>query len=278
MKPPFKPQKLKWIAIPLITIMAIKLVWIIVEMAFLPATGISQEEEIRGKPLYYRVSLSSDRVAPPKKKVKRLPVASIKDITLLAVYSAEDTTVVTVMHKHHTSVLSRGESINGFTLEGAGSNYATFSKNGKHYRIDLTEEKKGAGSGTIQVLPHSSSSKSKVSTEERGEIIDAGDHKIIERSLFEHFAKNMDDVYKDIGIGESRKNGKVQFKITFVKRGTPFAKLGIRRGDILKSVNGQEIDSYNTAFNIYKNIGDTENLTLVILRGKEEMELNYEIN
>jgi general secretion pathway protein C len=89
----------------------------------------------------------------------------------------------------------------------------------------------------------------------------------------------MDDIYKNIGITDLKEGNKVVgFKISFVKRGSPFAKLGLKRGDIIKSVNGEEINSYNAAFNAYGNIKDVENLTLVIIRGKKEMELEYEIN
>ena len=62
------------------------------------------------------------------------------------------------------------------------------------------------------------------------------------------------------------------------KRNSDFSKLGLRRDDVIKSINGQEINSYNRAFETYKNIQNVENLTMVIKRGKEEMELEYEIN
>jgi len=277
MKHLFNPKKLRWTATLLLLAFLVKLIWLVAETGYLPATGLNQEKEVKRKALYYRVSLSSSKAPVPKKVVKRVPVANIKDISLLAIYSAEDATVVTVMHHNKTKVLSRGEEINGFTLEGAGRTYAVFSKKGKHYKIDLLTKKKSSGSGTIRVVNQNSSLEEN-SGKTAGEITDAGDHKIIDRSLFEHFTKNMDEVYKYIGISESRKDGRLQFKITFVKRGSPFAKLGVRRGDIIKSVNGQEIDSYNTAFNVYKNIGNVESLTMVIVRGKKEMELEYEIN
>jgi general secretion pathway protein C len=239
---------------------------------------VNQAEEVGGKSLYYRVELSSNK-APVPKKVDKQPAGSIKDIELLAIYNASDTTVVTVMHKNKTKVLARGEEINGFTLEGAGSNYATFSKKGKNYRVDLIKGKKGTGSGSIRTVMPATSSDVAAASRTEGEVTDAGDHKIVDRSLLEHYAKNMDDIYKNIGIAEIKEGSTLKgFKITFVKRGSPFAKLGVRRGDIIKSINGQEINSYNAAFNVYKNIGDVENLTLVIKRGKEEMELEYEIN
>ncbi|BAF70990.1 PDZ domain-containing protein [Sulfurovum sp. NBC37-1] len=280
MKHLFNPRTLKWLLTLLIAILVVKLVWLAVEMKLLPTAGINQTEEVGGKSLYYRVDLSPNKAPAPKKVEKRAPMGSIKDIELLAVYNAPDTTVVTVMYKRKTKVLGRGGEINGFTLEGAGSTYATFSKNGKTYRVDLIKGKKGSVSGSIRPASRSAVSKPQSGNNvAEGEIVDAGDHKIVDRALLRHYAKNMDDIYKNIGITEL-KEGKILkgFKITFVKRGSPFAKLGVRRGDIIKSINGQEINSYNAAFNVYKNVGDVENLTLVIQRGKEDMELEYEIN
>ena len=279
MKDLFNPRTLKWIMVLLVAVLAVKLIWLALEITVLPTAGVNQAEEVGGKSLYYRVNLSPNKPPAPKKVEKRVPMGSIKDIELLAVYNAEDTTVVTVMYKRKTKVLGRGEEINGFTLEGAGSNYATFSKNGKSYRVDLIKGKKGSGSGSIRIVPPAASSRSAAPAKVEGEVTDAGDHKIVDRSLLKHYAKNMDDIYKNIGIAEVKEGDTLKgFKITFVKRGSPFAKLGVRRGDIIKSINGQEITSYNAAFNIYKNIGNVDNLTLVIQRGKEEMELEYEIN
>jgi general secretion pathway protein C len=279
MKHLFKSRLLKGIIIFLLVVLAVKLFWLAVELKMLPATGIDQAEEVEGRSLYYRVELSSNKPPAVKKIQKRIPVKSIRDIELLAIYNATDMTVVTVMYKHNTKVLSRGDEINGFVLEGAGSNYATFSKNGKNYRVDLIKGKRDSGSGSIRSAAPSVSSRVSTAAKVKGEVTDAGDHKIVDRSLLEHYAENMDDIYKNIGISEVKEGNTLKgFKITFVKRNSPFAKLGVRRGDIIKSINGQEITSYNAAFNIYKNIGEMESLTLVIKRGKEEMELEYEIN
>jgi general secretion pathway protein C len=280
MKPLSDPKTMKWILVVLGVILLVKLLWLAVEMTVLPTVGINQVEEVGGKPLYYRVNLSKNKVLVPKKEKRRSPVGSIKDIKLLAIYNAEDVTVVTVVYKHKSKVLARGETINGFRLDGAGSTYAIFSKQGKRYQVELIKGEQGSGSGSISPVRHTSAAK-RASGSAEGEVVDAGDHKIVDRSLIDHYAnvENMNEIYKNIGITEVKQGKQIKgFKITFVKRGSPFAKLGIRRGDIIKSINGEEITSYNAAFNIYKNIANMENLTLVILRGKEEMELDYEIN
>jgi general secretion pathway protein C len=200
---------------------------------------------------------------------------SIKDIKLLAIYHTSDVTVVTVEHKNKTKVLGKGDVLNGFILESAGRNYATFSKNNKMYKVPLIITTKGGES----IQSSSSALQTSAPSQVEGEIVDAGDHKIIDKSLISHYAQNMDDIYKNIGIKEIKKGATLEgFSISFIRKGSPFDKLGLKRGDVIQTINGQKIDSEKAAFGVYKDIENIENLTLVIKRGKEEMELEYEVN
>jgi len=277
MKHLFKPEVVKGLWSLLILLLVVKMVWFVVAVLWLPTIGVEHSEDKGGKALYYRVKLSPNEAPAPTTTKRPVQTAgSIKDIKLLAIYNASNVTVVTVEHKRKTTVLAKGEAINGFVLEGAGSNYATFSKNSKTYKITLIISTKGDTSiKRAKPSPVTTSSRNKV----EGDVVDAGDHKIIDKSLIDHYATNMDDIYKNIGIKEIKKAGKLEgFSISFIRKGSPFAKLGVKRGDIIKAINGQKIDSYNAAFGVYKNISNIENLTLVIERGKEEMELEYEVN
>ena len=276
MKHLFNPHVVKGLWILLILLLIVKSVWFFVEVFWLPTSGVEHVQQKGGKALYYRVKLSPNEAPPPISEEAVPVLASIKDIKLLAIYNASDITVVTVEHKGKTKVLSKGEEINGFVLEGAGSNYATFSKNEKTYKISLIISTKGDTSiENSNPLPLDASVESKA----EGDVVDAGDHKIIDKSLLDHYAKNMDDIYKNIGITEIKKGNDLQgFSISFIRKGSPFEKLGVKRGDVIKAINGQEIDSYNAAFDVYKNISNMNNVTLVIERDKEEMELEYEVN
>jgi len=283
MKHLFKPEVFKSILGILILLLIIKTVWFVVEVLWLPSTGVNHMAQKGGKALYYRVKLTPNEAAAPvttptKKPVKKAS-GSIKDIKLLAIYNASDVTVVTVEHKSKTKVLSRGDDVNGFVLQGAGNNFATFSKSAKTYKVLLLKGK-SSGKSTLKTVPDLHPLKKRPKAKKaQGDITDAGDHKVIDRSLLDHYAKNMDDIYKNVGIGEVREGKDLAgFRITFVRKDSPFAKLGIKRDDVIKSINGQEINSYNAAFGVYKNIQNIDNLTLVIQRGKEEMELEYEIN
>ena len=284
MKHLFKPDTMKKLIVLFIVLVMIKALWVMVEVLWLPASGVDHLAEKGNKALYYRVKLTPNEAPAPaikKKETRFKPAGSIKDIKLLAIYNASDTTVITIEYKSKTKVLAKGENINGFVLEGAGSDFARFSKNGKSYEVVLEKVKKRTKSAYPTKKPaqrNVDSPKSKSSVPE-GDVTDAGDHKIIDKSLFDHYAKNMDDIYKNIGIAEIKEGKEIKgFRISFVKRNSPFSKLGLQRNDIIKSVNGQAINSYNAAFGVYKNIQNVDNLTLVIERGKEEMELEYEIN
>lgn len=276
MKHLFNPEVVKWLWRVLIILFIIKILWFTLSLLWLPTSGISYVQEKGGKALYYRVKLSPNTAPDPTvKKTEPVMEGSIKDIKLLAVYHTSEITVVTVEHKNKTKVLGRGDEINGFTLEGAGRNYATFSKNVKTYKIPLVITTKGGTS----IQSSSSSVQDASSSQVEGEVVDAGDHKIIDKSLISHYAKNLDDIYKNIGINEIRNGSNLEgFSISFIRKGSPFEKLGLQRGDVIQTVNGQKIDSEKAAFDVYREIENIENLTLVIKRGKEEMELEYEVN
>lgn len=273
MKHLFKPERIKQAMILFVVIAVIKLVWVSVELAWLPTSGVDHAEESRVKNLYYRVDFVSTKTIQPTTTVKTNQ--SIKDIQLLAIYSASDMAVVTVMYKRETKVLMIGDVINGFVLEGAGKDFATFNKNGQTYTLRLIQDKRTMGQNSIKVRPVKMQKDSK----KLGSITDAGDRKIIDKSLLEHYTSNMDNIFKEIGIQDMKKNGKLEgFRVSFIRKGSHFDQLGLQRGDIIKSVNGEEMNSYNAAFGMYKNIKDITNLTLVIQRGNQEMELEYEVN
>ena len=281
MKNLFKPEMLKWLISGLVFLLMVKLLWFVVQIIWLTAVDIDQEEDHSSKALYYRVKLTPNEAPAPQKvaPVVKQIAGSIKEITLLAIYNDSEISVITVEYKHKSKVLSSGDEINGFTLEGAGNNFAMFSKNGKNYKVTLDKKSKtSSNKSSIKSVAPSMKRKS-VEKKPLGEVTNEGSVKIIDRSLLEHYADNMDDIYKNIGISEIKDGKDLKgFKINFVRRDSPFAKLGIRRNDIIKSINGQEIKSYNAAFSVYKNIKNVDDLSLVIQRGKEEMELDYEIN
>jgi len=282
MKALFNPKNIKIFIFILSLMLLVKLGWFIAEMTILSARGVDYMKPSETKSLYYRTRFAAQKLKQKQTIKKKVPLSDIKSIKLLAIYNSQDRVVVTVSKKDKTSVLVRGDKIDGYVLDAATAQEAIFLRDGKSYRIRLIEPA-GNSKGKSSVR-YVSDKPTKLTMSEnqavsKGEVIEADGLTIVDRTLLDHYSKNMNDIWKNIGIKEIKEGKKIKgFKVNFVKRGSDFSKLGLRRGDVIRSINGQELNSYNAAFEIYKNIDTMDGLTLKIMRGKEEMELEYEIN
>jgi len=265
-----------FLLIPLMIFIVVKIFWVSLETFVLPKSGTNHTQVVEIKPLYYNIKLIKKQKQKRKKTImKKQNLTNIKDIQLIGIYADSDNVVITVSYKGKTKVLSKGDTINGFKLIAGAKDFAVFEKNNKQYKVDLLKSKIKQNN-SIKITETKNSIP--VQKSKNDDIVDKGDYKVINRKLFDHFANNMDDIYKNIGIQEIKKSNKKEFKISFVRRGSPFAKLGIKRGDIIKSINGQEIDSYGAALRVYGSIKDANMLTVVVIRNNQELELEYEIN
>jgi len=262
-------------------IILVKIIWTALSLLFLPNTGEEFTQNSKPKALYYRVRLTNTSavIAPPvrvENPPKRIPVASMKGIKLLALYNSKDILVVTVEKNRKTFVLGTGEDIDKFVLISGGSNYALFKKNGKEFKLTLNTEKAMGkqASRSRQVsrpIRHREPSS-------RKNIVDQDGIKIINRSLLTNYTSNPDKIWKDIGIGENKVNGKLNgFKINYVKKGSDFEKLGLKRGDLLMAINAEKLDSISGVMGLYKDINNIENLTLTIQRNGKSEDIEYEI-
>ena len=260
-------------------IVSVKLLWTIVSFIFLPNSGEEHQEEQKAKKLYYRVKLGNESISRHT-QIDNTPqthtqVASMRGYKLLGLYNATDTLVVTVEKSNKTTILAKGENINGFELFSAGSTYAIFKKSGKEFKLNLINIKNTKLQSTRSSSPHSSSMAS--SSSGKG-ISEVGGVKVVSRDLLTSYTKDMDKIFNDISIAPNNNNGKIDgFKINFVKRGSDFAKLGLRSGDILKAINAQELDSLRAGMDFFKDINNIENLTLTVERNGKSEDMEYEI-
>jgi len=260
-------------------VVVIKLIWMAVSLFFLPTTGEEYHEATNAKKLYYRVRLTNESnvIAPVKSVLQPIKVAtvSMRNYKLLGLYNDTKKLVVTVEKGRKTTILEKGEKIDGFELSSAGDNFAIFTKGGKEFKLSLlnvknTKQTTKSTTATNQTTPNMQSN--------NNEIIEQGGTKVISRSLLTSYTQDIDKIWKDIGIAQYKQNGKLKgFKVNYVKKGSDFEKLGLQRGDILKSINAEELNSLSTAINFFKDINNIENLTLTVERNGKREDMEYEI-
>ena len=275
MKKLISSRHLSTIVFILSIIVIVKIIWIAISILFLPTTGEEYKETNKIKRLYYRVSLTNEsKVITPIKPIKKSvsPVSSMRGYKLLGLYNSKDMTVVTIEKSRKTTVLTKGENINGFVLVSAGRDYAIFRKSGKKFKLTLTNDKK-----TLNRIKYTQK-KERPSLVVNSSIVDDGGVKHIPRTLLTSYTKNMDKIWKDIAIMNHQTNGKLDgYKINFVKKGSDFEKLGLKKGDILVEVNSQPLNSLSVAMDFFKEINNIEDLTLTVIRDGKREDLEYEI-
>jgi len=280
MKQVISPKLFSTLIFLLSIVVFIKLLWIAVSLTFLPTTGEEFSANSKAKALYFRVRLSNKssviRTPTVKRAIKKV-VNSMRGIKLLALYNNdEDIVVVTVEKNRKTSVLGKGDKIDGFTLISAGTDYALFEKSGKEFKLTL-ENKKVIGNSS-EKYSRQKSYRPKEVVSSSNKIVEKDGVKLVNRNLLTSYTSSPDKIWKDIGISENKLNGKLNgFKINYVKRGSDFEKLGLKRGDLLMAINAEKLDNLGAVMSLYKDINSIENLTLTVERNGKSEDIEYEI-
>jgi general secretion pathway protein C len=279
MKQIINSRYLSTITFILSIIVFIKLLWMAASIFLLPKSGEEYKEAGKAKTLYYRVRLTNESnvIAPVKNVVQPVKVAAIsmRNYKLLGLYNDTKKLVVTVEKGRKTTILAKGEKIDGFELSSSGDNFAIFKKNGQEFKLSLLNVK-NTRQPTEQAMSSQTNAPSVQSTSHQ--IIEQGGTKVISRSLLTSYTTDIDKIWKDIGIAQYKQNGKLSgFKVNYVKKGSDFEKLGLMRGDILKAINAEELNSLSSAMNFFKDINNIENLTLTVERNGKREDMEYEI-
>ncbi len=154
-----------------------------------------------------------------------------------------------------------------------------FINNGQLEYVKLEEFAKNINLTKKPVLNTDTGIKKITRTEDSTDesIVREGDSFQIARAEVEAALANMSKLYTDIRGVPFFDNGVAKgFKILSVKRGSLFEKLGIRRGDILKSVNGRTLD-IQSGFETFKSLRTETEFALEIERRGESLSYKYEI-
>jgi general secretion pathway protein C len=62
-----------------------------------------------------------------------------------------------------------------------------------------------------------------------------------------------------------------------IKTGSLYEKVGLRNGDILKSINGNSLGDISQALKLFEKLKEERSITLLLERAKKEREFRYTI-
>lgn len=159
--------------------------------------------------------------------------------------------------------VGEGESIKGYTLKKVKPEGVILSYRGKDFFLEF-KVKKG--------------SKEVVANIQRRARQSVSNEIILSRRDIEAITRDPAKMFTQIRLVPYVKGGKTEgFIFEWVKPGSIFHRLGIRRGDILVSINNMTITSGEDAFRILQMLRNEPNLKVVLIRRGKKEEINVRI-
>jgi len=102
---------------------------------------------------------------------------------------------------------------------------------------------------------------------------------LLERDTVTKSLKNLSTMMRDIRVVPSfdaarQPNG---YRVASIRYGSLLDKLGLKRGDVIRSINGLPISDPDRAYQAYQQLKDESSIQIDIFRGSSPQTLTYEI-
>jgi len=155
-------------------------------------------------------------------------------------------------------------------------NRVEFSNKGRLEYVELEDFAKGVKMNVPpprdEGEPEGPKEDKEVKIEKKGE-----SNFVIDRSEIEDAINNLDKLYTQVRAVPNFKDGKPNgLKLLSVRAGSIFSKLGLQRGDILKSINGMEMD-IKRGLDIFNKLKSENHITIDLERRDATQTFEYEI-
>ena len=250
------------------------LIWSVANF-FLYKSGGNSLKDVQNYSYHYRFNLAN-KIVGDKAKVVKVPIREddgeeLKGIRLKGTYLGGDASFVVIEDGSESKFVYIGDRFRGYRLDRVGERKVLFKKGGKSYYV-LLDDKKSSPSRSSSHFNTNNNISNQDSQTNGGSIN-------LSRDEMKSYIKNPDKIWSNIRIQEIRKNGELGgFRVNYVKRGSFFEKAGLRSGDIIKAIDGNEIRSLGDVMKYYTNADNLDTLTLTVLRNGSEMDLDFSVN
>lgn len=174
-------------------------------------------------------------------------------------------------------LMRAGQKVAEFTLAAIQRERVVLAKGGAFECVVLGEKKKpkkrSSRSPSVGRKSTSNSSKIKDGIKKTGK-----NQYQIDREMLNEQLEDLSKLSKGARVIPHYRDGRPQgFKIVGVRPGSLYSHIGVRSGDVLKGVNGEEITSPNKALELYEQLKNSENVNVEVERRGRKVALEYNI-
>ncbi len=203
----------------------------------------------------------------PKKEVVETG-KKITDFKLKGTYVADDDSFVIIDDSGNTDFVYMNETYQGYKLKKVYENKAIFEKDGQNYELTMYSEDQNSyvSSGKTTVKKNRKKSD--------------GDYVVpvdIKKQDINYYAQNPDRIWNNIRIKDYRTEDGIEFKVSYVRKGTVFDKIGLQPGDVITAIDGQTPQSMADVMKYYSDINSLDSLMITIKRENQVMDLEFRV-
>ncbi|MDF1562216.1 MAG: type II secretion system protein GspC [Deltaproteobacteria bacterium] len=191
--------------------------------------------------------------------------------------------VITDNNSRETSVYGIGDLLQGAaTVVKVEERRVLLNNRGRTEYLEMDGEAKPgatAGGAVAAVTPASADKEE----EKEGEIGDgirkvAENEYVVAQEEIEKTLSNLNTIATQARIVPAFKNGVAQgFKLFSIRPGSLYAKIGIQNGDVIKKINGYDINSPDKALEVYQKLKDARDVTVELERRGRTVKKSYSI-
>jgi general secretion pathway protein C len=201
-------------------------------------------------------------VAPPKEAAQN----EAADTRAYAVI--EDTTL------RKQNLYRKGDSIQNATVKAILRERVILTVGGKDEILEM--EKLVAGTGSRGPLPRSISSRSVSASPSTGTT--RAQRITLKRSLIEDSIQDITKLMTQVKITPHMEDGVPDgLALSNIQPNSIFRRMGLRNGDVLKGVDGQEIQSVDDALRLYDNLKTADTVMVELKRRGREKSIEYRV-
>lgn len=253
-----------------------KLLWS-VAMFFLDKDALEAPKQ-ESFAYHYNINLAKDIVGVKRdvaQVVEQVQTNNrIDNIKLKGTYASKADNFIIIEDDLGTTFLYKNEKYIGYKLIEIYDQRAVLEKDGRKYDIVLEDSDKKADRASAPQSKKSSTSKA--TTQE--EYI-PGEPIILTRDEIDSYIKDPNKIWKNIRIQELRKDGELEgFRVNYVKKKSFFDSIGLKSGDVIKSIDGKEIKSLADVMKYYEDVNNLEGLSISVLRGEDILDFEFNVN
>ncbi len=187
-----------------------------------------------------------------------------------------------------TMLYRKGSSVEGsYVLAVRASSVVVQPSGGGACELSMFAEEEASAKPLPQPVKTASRARTAASARNAGlsdEELDQGIEKIsdskfnIQRSIVDKVLANQGSIMKTARVIPHEEDGRVVgVKLYGIRRTSLLGKLGIRNGDMLRTINGFDMTSPDTALEAYSRLRTADALSVALKRQNKEMTIEYNI-